>query len=122
MAFSKIKTAIIVTSVAALMASAGFAREMYNNYQVDREIKRLEERAKALEAERISILALKERLASQDFLEGEARLKFGLKKPGETAIIIPESRPGSAEELKRDLDDAQGSESNARQWFNYFFE
>lgn len=115
------KTWVIIGSLSALFVSAGFARELYNNYQVDREIANLQAKAKALETQKISISELKDELSSQDFLEGEARLKMGLKKPGETAIIIPESSEPVPVTVPTPLPSVS-EEHTVRDWFAHFFE
>ncbi|MFH0928049.1 MAG: septum formation initiator family protein [bacterium] len=81
---------VTVLAIAAIFVSLNFGRELYNNYQVDLEINNLKEKAKSLEAEQLSLASWKEKLESQDFLEAEARMKMGLKKPGENVVIIPE--------------------------------
>lgn len=117
-----VKTIVITVTVAAAFVTMSFGRELYNNYQVDQEISRLKEKTAALQAEKFSILSLKEQFSSQDFLEGEARIKMGLKKPGETAMIIPETQEeevvtsGFANSLE------PKEESNFRKWWNYFFD
>jgi len=121
MAVSKLKTALITCLVAALLVSGGFARELYNNHQVELEIQRLQDKAHALEAEKLSIGELKNRLASQDFLEEEARLKLGLKKPGETAIVIPETAQHTVGIQPVDSALQSETESSAKLWLKYFF-
>jgi cell division protein FtsB len=121
MAVSKLKTALITCTLAALLVSAGFARELYNNHQVELEIQRLQDKAHALEAEKLSIGELKEKLASQDFLEEEARLKLGLKKPGETAIVIPETAVHTVGTQPVDSPLQSEAESSAKLWLKYFF-
>ncbi|MEI7741510.1 MAG: septum formation initiator family protein [bacterium] len=120
---SRVKTLVIVGSVAALIVAAGFSRELYNNYQVDREIEKLRDKAKALETERFSISELKDTLGSQDFLEGEARLKMGLKKPGETAIIIPEvtTEPIVVETSAKKEEPKENGGNTVKEWFKRFF-
>lgn len=108
-----------VSIVAAFFATINFGREWYNNYRVDQEISRLRAQVGQLETERLSILNLKDELISQDFLEAEARIKLGLKKPGETAVVIPEGQVASEDVVLRK--NRESDSSNLQLWWNYFF-
>ena len=116
------RSALYLFSALALALGFSFAREAYNKYEIDRQIQALEHKSFELETEQKSLLALKNELSARDFLEGEARLKLGLKKPGEVVIVLPgvetametpeNSKPSSAPEIK---------DPNWLQWWKYFF-
>jgi len=121
MKFGFQKTLLISGALLASLMLVGYARELYGNYRVDEEIARLKEREIALENERISVLALKEKLQSADFLEAEARLKFGLKKQGETAIVLPGFEKKNIVGDSRNEKGTGKDASNAQLWWDYFF-
>lgn len=103
--------------IALLLVAFSFGRELYNNYQIDQEIARLEAQKSSLEAEHFSILSLKEQLGSEDYLEGEARLKFGLKREGEQVVVLPEQTAKPTEQKSAPVRE----ERNFRLWIQYFF-
>lgn len=103
----------------------GLGRTYWNNLHLRREIDALETQAATLESKTIEIKKLKEYLSSQEFLENEARLKLGLQKPGEEAIVVEglsgESVAGNNE---KGVDGAGANESwleNPKKWWGHFF-
>jgi len=57
-------------------------------------------------------------MTDSDFVEREARLKLGLRRPGERVIVIEPEAGKRADERPR-MDDGVG---NAERWWFYFFE
>jgi len=107
-----------------LLAFFGFtlAREMLKNYEVTKEINALERQAAELESRNSELAILSKKLGTADFLEKEARLKFGLKKEGEAAAII--ISPAKAGEPVGDAEPRVSGEekiSNLAKWWRYFF-
>jgi cell division protein FtsB len=101
-----------------LLAAVGFAREALRNRQIRHEIAALQAEAERLRARNYEIAELKTSLASPDFLEREARLKLGLRKEGERAVVLRKEEaapaPGPA------LADAREAWSNPKKWLMYF--
>jgi len=107
-----------------LLAFFGFtlAREALKNYEVTKEIKDLERQAAEMESRNSELAILSKKLGTADFLEKEARLKFGLKKEGEAAAII--ISPAKAEDSSKAAVEAAREEkemSNLKKWWLYFF-
>lgn len=100
-----------------------FGREFVRNYEIDKEIRSLEEKAAMLESENQQILQLAERLKTDDYLEEEGRMRLGLKKPGENVVIIsePEDLTVPAEAPTAPIQENK-KVSNPRLWLEYFFE
>lgn len=98
-----------------------FGREALKNYEISREIKNLEKQAADLESRNAELSELSKKLGTLDYLEAEARTKFGFKKEGEqAAVILPE---GASQVVKNTLAPAETAapQSNLVKWWNYFF-
>ncbi|OGY07625.1 MAG: hypothetical protein A3D24_02300 [Candidatus Blackburnbacteria bacterium RIFCSPHIGHO2_02_FULL_39_13] len=52
-------------------------------------IDEVEADVKKLEKEQVSLIELKERAESSEFVEKEAREKLGLVKPGDVVVVLP---------------------------------
>lgn len=104
------------------------ARQTLRNRDITRDIASLEARARSLEQENIRIGDLQQALQTESELEKEARLKLGLKKPGETVVIVKEdiAKPASF----RSLEELAGEPTvptsvraaNPVRWWFYFFD
>jgi cell division protein FtsB len=97
--------------------SYNLLKEYGRNRQLDKEIKKLEATAKEIEAKNLDILNLAKYLDSEEFLEESARIKLGLKKSGEEAIVVTvpeEQKEAEKKEAVKEL-------SNPALWWNYFF-
>ncbi|MBU0649003.1 septum formation initiator family protein [Patescibacteria group bacterium] len=113
---------LIINILVLFFVILGFGREYIRNYEIDKEIKELAQRAQGLETQHQDILNLVDKLKTDDFLEQEARLKLGLKKPGESVAIVPE------QELIHELEAKsagaapaqEGEPSNPELWWIYF--
>jgi len=115
---------LIINIIVLFFVVLGFGREYIRNYEIDKEIKELAERAQGLETQNQDILNLVDKLKTDDYLEEEARLKLGLKKPGESVAVVPEDAPVYKPEVKSSpgVAPAQESEpSNPELWWKYFF-
>lgn len=69
------------------------------------------------ETEQLETMALIQELSSEYFLEQEARVKQGLGRDGETVVVIQEEEV----EEEYQIQEMEGSVSNVRGWFYYFF-
>ena len=100
----------------ALLAGAAFVRETVRARQIDREIASLKQEADRLRVRNFEISALESSLSSGEFLEREARMKLGLQKAGEQAVVVraPETHVSQAP-----LPQAEAW-SNPKKWWTYF--
>ena len=117
-----LRTFLFINLIILFLVTLSFGREFVRNYEIDREIKQLEQRAVSLEQQNQDILQLAERLKTNDYLEQEGRLRLGLMKPGESVAVI--SEPEVGEPVQPAAEEAQDHEitmSNPRLWWNYFF-
>ena len=92
-------------------------RVVMERMQLQREIGDLQTNVQAQETQLKEYQALLDKIKDFTYIEREARLKFGLKKPGENVFVVPDalladtlSRQGEAIDL-----------SNPERWWKYFF-
>ena len=107
--------------VVAVLAVLAFGRAVYQDYQVKKEIARLQEEVKSLEGKKFSTLEVLKYMQSEKFLQDKARSEFNLAKPGENLSVI--SLPSSSDELTgQPADDMVKSSnlSNPEKWWNFF--
>jgi cell division protein FtsB len=95
----------------------GFVRELFRNYSIEREIAYLEMERVRLEEKNTFLHGYQNYLSSEEFLEKEAREKFGLQRPGETQVYFSDDDSGVG-----DSDDVSEDISNAKKWFLFFFD
>ncbi len=106
----------------------GVARQVLRNRDISRGIAALESRARSLEQENVRIGDLQQALQTESELEKEARLKLGLKKPGENVVVVQNQAPSAApfrslEELAGEPSVAPNTAgaSNPVRWWYFFF-
>ena len=103
-------------AVLALLAGAGFVRETLRARQIDREIQALKDEADRLRVKNFEISALESSLSSGEFLEREARMKLGLQKAGEQAVVVRASETHVAAAAAPQPE----AWSNPKRWWTYF--
>ena len=118
-----LKTFFIINLAILFLVTLSFGREFVRNYEIDKEIKNLEEKAAMIESQNQEILQLAEHLKTDDYLEEEGRVRLGLKKPGENVVIISEpeelTEPTQVPTAVAVQEDKKTS--NPRLWLEYFF-
>lgn len=120
---------ISMAAVGCFLIVASTARETYREWKVDQEIDGLRAQVEALEGKRLSLVDTLERLNSDEALDREARLRLGMRKPGERVIILEGSQTGTAMAWQDEWSTATSSvlgldaedASNPRKWLAYFF-
>ena len=108
-----------------------FGREVIRNHSIGSEITRLQEQADSLATQNIEISELKTAIQTESYIEREARLKLGMKKPGETVYIIQEQTKDKTQMENTDnpndplglVDSEQvKAVANPTKWWYYFFD
>lgn len=123
------KVFLMINLFILILLVVSFGREFLRDYQIDREITALREQAEELEARNLEIADLNAEFETEGFLEGEARLRLGLSKPGEQVVVIEEA---GAEVLGAETATLTGvtpgsvpveheQYHNAARWYFYFF-
>ncbi len=114
-----------VNLAVAILLGYSFGREYIRNQSIQKDIRILEEKATALEARNLEIAKLQSTFQSETFIEREARLKLGMKKPGEKVVVVqrPWKRISGADIGLSGLDDGSSDQlANPVKWWYYFFD
>ncbi|TAK03817.1 septum formation initiator family protein [Patescibacteria group bacterium] len=108
--------------VLALLGAA-FGREWMRNRDIRDQIADLQGKAAALEARNVRIGELATMLQTESAIEREARLKLGLKKPGESVVVVrrDEGTASAADRGASEPVDPRGV-ANSSKWWAYFFD
>lgn len=124
--FSRWFFAIVGIILVLLLVS--FVKEIYRSHQVNSEIDDLKQQVIALESENAEFGEFVEYLKTDIYFEEQARLKLGMKQPGEKVIILTQDgQPTPEEELNNKIATAIGAKkdgrviSNREKWWFYFF-
>ncbi|MBT5808167.1 septum formation initiator family protein [Candidatus Uhrbacteria bacterium] len=114
-----------------IFLSLSLGREVVRNKTIASEIAVLEAQAGQLITENLAISELQSALQSESFIEREARLKLGMKKPGEGVVVIQDRidgqvvNSGESDPFGFVIDpEAEVVEdvSNTSKWWYYFFD
>ena len=110
---------VVGLAVFAVLAGGAFVRESLRARQIDREIASLRDEAERLRVRNFEISALESSLSSGEFLEREARMKLGLQKEGEQAVVVQTAEAPETDAVRLD-GAAPAVWSNAKKWWTYF--
>lgn len=94
------------------------AKSTVRSYKVNSEIADLQNDIIHLEKQNEDLGQLISYLKSDTFIEQEAKLKLGLKKPGENLVVIP----GQADLESNNKEIQNIPETNPARWWAYFFD
>lgn len=111
---------IVAVSIFLILFLIGFLRSFWRDYQIRKEIKDMQEERARLEGQKLKTLDFLNNLQGNDEAEKEARLNFGLVKPGEHVVVIT----GGLEKISEKPNDENKQEdnnSNIILWWRYFF-
>ncbi len=109
---------MVVGGILALFLLFAYGRAYYQNYQIQKEIDRLQAESERLEAKKLKTLDMLQYVQSPDFVENKARTELNLVKPGEHMIII---QGGTTSAARQNSEPMLESESNPVRWWHYFF-
>lgn len=105
--------AVLFLSLAAL------GKVCARHYGIEREIVAIEKEAGVLERDNVRLEKLVERATKDSFMEREARLKLGMKMPGEEVVVIV-PREGEVAPTGRDFGKRDKKLPNYGKWLEYF--
>lgn len=94
-----------------ILITLPLARVVSHRYEINKEIRELEDEIENIENKNANITKVIEFLKSNQFVEKEARLKLGLKKEGEEVAIIKNT--DEAQEMGANLDNDSDPSSSA---------
>ncbi len=116
--FLKSKLFMFLASVALVFTAVTLARELQKKYEIDREIRTLEEEISNLDAKNREITELINYYQTSEYKERQARSLLNLQKPGEFAVVLPERADGG----HTDAETVEVvSMSNLQKWWAYYF-
>ncbi len=126
----------VVNAVVLVFLFVSFGREFVRNRQIQGDIADLQAQADALAIRNLEISELHTALQTESYIEREARLKLGMKKPGEQVVVVQRppagesgtgegSPPEEAADPFQQLKDASAegeTVANPAKWWYYFFD
>jgi len=122
-----LRSRVVIVAEIVLLAILGtaLAKEIVRKYQVEGEIKKLEERTAELKQQNLELSELVEYFGEDSYKEEQARLKLGLQKPGESVVAVlgAETQGGEDEAIAVQTATLAGTadETNPQRWWYYFF-
>lgn len=111
---------LAMSAALLLLLAVSYARAYYQNYQIDQEIRRLQNETKKLEARKIETTDLLKYVKSTAYVEEKARTELNLIKDGEQVAVIPPARFGAAGQAANEVVESS-SIANLIKWWQYFF-
>ena len=123
---------LVVNILVIAFLGVSLSREIVRSRAIGAEIEVLQAQADSLLANNIDLSELKTAMQTESYIEREARLKLGMKKPGETVVVIQDEASLSAQTTGSDPNDPlgyvladEGTEvvvANPQKWWYYFFD
>jgi cell division protein FtsB len=124
---------IAINLVIIVLLSLSLGREVVRNYEIQSEIYQLQAQAESLAVKNSEISELYTAIQTESYIEREARLKLGMKKPGESVVVVQDA---GQERVVSETEEGQVLESggilfiedvpreevaNVYKWWYYFF-
>jgi cell division protein FtsB len=123
---------IVVNVLVIVLLAMSLGREVVRSRSIGSEIAGLQGQAQELATRNIELGELKTAMQTESFIEREARLKLGMKKPGESVVVIQDETDGGDEGHTDDPSDPLGyvigdkqeslAVANPTRWWYYFFD
>lgn len=123
---------LVVNLLVVVFLGFSLSREVVRTRTIGAEIAQLQAQADELAAQNIDLSELRTAMQTESYIEREARLKLGMKKPGETVVVVQEEGTSAIGEETGDandpldlvLDDQMTTVvvANPTKWWYYFFD
>jgi len=123
-ALLKTRTVLVVALVAFVLVSVAIGKEVLRRHTINQEVTNLQSEISLLEGRNDELSSLISYLKSSGYQEQEARIKLGLKKPGETVLNIPGQTAQAIDketEQNGEHQDAQNPQNNPQKWWDFIF-
>lgn len=116
---------VVISGTLLVVFLVAIVREIINGHQVRTQVDRLRQQVASAEQHQQQLKDLIDYLQSPTFQEREARLQLGLKKSGESVMVVPTTNGNvstntsspAASSSPEDVSD----QSHAARWWTYFF-
>lgn len=123
---------LIAIAIVFFLLAASLAKELIRSYQINQEIAQLKQDISDLEVSNQDFLEFVEYLKTNRYFEEQARLKLGLKAPGERVIVLQnddedagvaadDSSRFAGREVSLSGKAELAAMSNPSKWMAYFF-
>lgn len=106
--------------VLLVIIAVSFTKDFLRSRKVNQEIHALENELLGLENKNIELNNLIKYFDSEVYAEKKARTELGLKKPGESVVVIPKIE--NEENLQKSQPENAIQDSNIVKWWKYFFQ
>ncbi len=106
---------ILIGVVVTVGTSLG--RALYQRTQLQRQISDLQQSITTQEQEKVEYQKLLDKIHDFTYIEREARLTFGLKKPGEGVFVVPDN----VLNINNAGATTAQTASNPERWWKFFF-
>ena len=116
--FLKSKIFLVLGSAALVLVLAFWGRELWQNYQIQREVGALQTQIDRLHTHSEELSSLITYFRTPEYKERQARTLLGLQKPGEFVVALPAAAESSGQSVTPDSPDRAG---NWQKWWDYFF-
>lgn len=125
---------LVVNLLVMIFLGLALSREVIRSRVIGAEIQTLQVQADELAAQNMDLSELRTAMQTESYIEREARLKLGLKKPGETVVVIQEENARGQVGIEgiNDPNDPLGyvisgdaqdeAVANPTKWWYYFFD
>lgn len=123
---------LVVNFLVIVFLGVSLSREVVRSRAIGEQIAELQAQADELAAQNIDLSELRTAMQTESYIEREARLKLGMKKPGETVVVVQEEGTGTSGQETGDASDPldlvlDGQETavavaNPTKWWYYFFD
>ncbi len=107
----------ILLGIIVFIVGWSTVRVVMERMQLEHEIGELQTNVQAQQTELKEYQALLDKIKDFTYIEREARLKFGLKKPGEKVFVVPDALLASAGQQMG----TPSESTNPGRWWKYFF-
>ncbi|OGH61068.1 MAG: hypothetical protein A2848_02860 [Candidatus Magasanikbacteria bacterium RIFCSPHIGHO2_01_FULL_50_8] len=118
----KSRLVIVVVVLLFIFLLISFLRVFFKDYELRKEIERLQTDVGKLEKRKIESLDVLKKLQSDAYIEARAREELQAAKPGEAVIVVPGLSVSSTVPRTLEAQPIENTElSNPLKWWYYFF-
>lgn len=119
---AKVFTLMLLALLVAI--SIPISKNISKKYVIDQEIIDMESEIMELEASNKNLKKIIDYLESDQFVEEQARLSLGLKKPGEEVVVVDSIGhvAGASDQVDSLGGDEEDDDTNLSLWWKYFFQ
>jgi cell division protein FtsB len=130
------KTIALIGLVVIVLICIPLVKSANQKKKIDKEIADMKKSAQEMEGQNSELKQMVDYFGSKQYLEEQARLNFGLKKPGEEAVVVNDNGLSQASTSSTSTDDSLNKffnipglsagksnqvNSNWQRWRDYFF-